>query len=359
MNNNKKLLSKKIQLNENLINTICSFYASGKTIKEISIEIGFSYAVIRRVLIENNVNISSRKHGKRYRVNDNFFDMIDTEEKAYWLGFITADGNISKSGYAIRINLSAVDVVHIEKFKTAIKSNHKIVIKEGTGRSKKPAAFFNIYSKHLWNRLIELGVVPNKSLIIKKCQEIPSYLESHYWRGLVDGNGGISHNKRKEHHNDSWKIYFCGTRDLVNEFDIFIKKHFPNNTVFRQRGKIFVIEYGGNKLTQNIVQLLYGNSTIALDRKIKLAKELLTIKFFEHSMQGINPKNKVSSPYVGVTLAKKRFKSSFNKITLGYFDTEVEAAREYDLAALKYFGKNVRLNFPNWPSLESPYNENN
>ena len=44
------------------------------------------------------------------------FETIDTEEKAYWLGFMYADGYIGASRYSVGINLSLKDIDHLKKF---------------------------------------------------------------------------------------------------------------------------------------------------------------------------------------------------------------------------------------------------
>lgn len=59
-----------------------------------------------------------------------FFKTIDTEEKAYWLGFLYADGSVSKDLKAVTLELNIKDIDHIRKFKRAINSTHKITIKK-------------------------------------------------------------------------------------------------------------------------------------------------------------------------------------------------------------------------------------
>ena len=53
---------------------------------------------------------------RKYSINKNYFDAIDTENKAYWLGFISADAGMGKKDYSLRFNLGSVDFHHLEKF---------------------------------------------------------------------------------------------------------------------------------------------------------------------------------------------------------------------------------------------------
>ena len=60
---------------------------------------------------------------RKHFYNEDYFKVIDSEDKAYWLGFISADGSVSKDAYHIRISLSSIDIKHLEKFLTCINAN--------------------------------------------------------------------------------------------------------------------------------------------------------------------------------------------------------------------------------------------
>lgn len=60
---------------------------------------------------------------KRYVYNKYFFEVIDTEEKAYWLGFIYADGYHNEKYHSIKITLKTSDYEHLLKFNKAIDGN--------------------------------------------------------------------------------------------------------------------------------------------------------------------------------------------------------------------------------------------
>lgn len=127
-----------------------------------------SKTVIRRILTENGVAINTDNH--KYKADYRKFKEIDSAEKAYWLGFIAADGCVytRESNSTIRIAISSNDRGHLEKFKTFMNSNVNILdILKTTGFSSKenPSAqsviAFN--SNDMAKDLIAVGVVPNKS----------------------------------------------------------------------------------------------------------------------------------------------------------------------------------------------------
>lgn len=74
-------------------------YNSGLSTVKIGKMFGKHYSTVRNILINNGVKLRSNKiNSRKYTINENYFKNIDTEEKAYWLGFIYADGYISNVG---------------------------------------------------------------------------------------------------------------------------------------------------------------------------------------------------------------------------------------------------------------------
>ena len=93
--------------------------------------------------------------------NDTFFDIIDTEEKAYWLGFMYADGNVPIKISSCEVSLQILDVDHLIKFKSDLHARNKINYDFKIERCR-----FHFGNKHLKQALIKQGCVPQKSLIL-------------------------------------------------------------------------------------------------------------------------------------------------------------------------------------------------
>ena len=53
---------------------------------------------------------------ERANLKEDIFEVIDTPEKAYWLGFLYADGYVQTRGYMIALTLSSKDKLHIKEF---------------------------------------------------------------------------------------------------------------------------------------------------------------------------------------------------------------------------------------------------
>lgn len=133
-------------------------------------------------------------NNRKYTVNETYFDTINTPEKAYWLGFLWADGNISKttdrsSGpNRLRIAQKKDEEKHLIRFQKEIESNHPL--KYVMHKDNHIVAQIDINSRKLCMALQSIGF-DNKD---KRTQipKIPNELISHFIRGYFDGDGCLS-----------------------------------------------------------------------------------------------------------------------------------------------------------------------
>ena len=143
------------------------------------------------ILKRNNVKARSLSEASmKYTCNDFFFSNIDTEEKAYWLGVLYADGNISKnSSKSGQIFFTSTDKVWVESFLKTINSTN-------TAKSEMHKKFNKIIwkaritSTQMFNDLNNLGCTPVKSLSIR-LPKLPKSLLHHFIRGYFDGDGTV------------------------------------------------------------------------------------------------------------------------------------------------------------------------
>lgn len=197
-----------------------------------------------------------------YELNENYFEKIDTENKAYWLGFLLADGYIRKANESLELALKKEDKSHLEKFIEDISYNGPI-------RDYKNGVAYRVIvnRKSFCRHLINKGVCNNKSLITEPIYFDDEELQRHFWRGYFDGDGTIFKLYPK---NEKYK--FClgvyGTKNICEAFGRFVREHCGtiansiekrnNHYAWRMSGTIYVKEFH---------EFLYKNSKIALDRK--------------------------------------------------------------------------------------------
>jgi hypothetical protein len=219
------------------------------------------------------MNDFSYKTGyRKYTLNENYFDIIDSEAKAYFLGFIFADGcvSLSNQNFLLRLEIHIDDVEIIESFKMHIQSTSPIKI-------SKSGKYVNIrlFSKKLVHDLIQLGCTERKSLTLKFPDINEKYL-NHFMRGYFDGDGSLKISKRKYDYPNRKREteYKTFSFDVMSSFD-FIPKYQEylckycdlNFTKIINRENNCYISYVGRNNLKRIFEFLYKDATIYLKRK--------------------------------------------------------------------------------------------
>lgn len=190
----------------------------------------------------------------------NIFEKIDSEEKAYWLGFLYADGSVSSAENKIELGLAEKDLSHIEKFKKFTNLNNKISYRASTKSYR-----FCFRSTKCKEDLIKKGCVPKKSLILTfpTYDQVPKELMRHFIRGYFDGDGWFTNTK------DCFQVGIIGTAKFIEGFLNEVEDINKTNTIFkvnRENGaKRYV--FGAYKDVLNFLNWIYDGSTIYLDRK--------------------------------------------------------------------------------------------
>lgn len=231
------------------------------TITEISRILKCDPQTIKKCLIK--VNKYDENKFDDYLINK--FDIIDTEEKAYWIGFLTADGCVNDKQLLIR--LAEVDILHIEKFKKFFGVDYKISKTISNLNGKKFIGYeYRISSKKFVSSLYKHNLVPRKSFTTEIPNSIPNELMSHFIRGLIDGDGSLSISNNKLHFSLISSVIIC--EQVQN---ILIEKCNLNKTKLEIKkfkgGILAIIHYCGNKQVARIIKFLYSNASIYLNRK--------------------------------------------------------------------------------------------
>lgn len=205
-----------------------------------------------------------------YNYNKKFFNNIDTEEKAYWAGFIAADGNIRKDFLKMRIELNIQDYNHLEKFRQSIQGDNPI--KESI-RPKNHSCYIDINCKELCLDLNKIGITPKKSLTLDiNFNLIREDLRHHFIRGYFDGDGSINNYTRNEYNYLEWELSFISSKKFLED----ILKEIKKERKLYSCGNNYRICFKSKKDIQDIIEYLYNDATIYMDRK-----KIKTIEFIK------------------------------------------------------------------------------
>ena len=205
--------------------------------------------------------------------NETIFDIIDTEEKAYWLGFIFADGYVCTNTYSVGLNLSLKDKETVMAFTNFMGFKGGCNITESHKFGCGYMCSTVIANKHLWESLVNKGVVPHKSLILEFPKEdlfTDKHLIYHFLRGYSDGDGTLGVNSKTKSNMEE-SLMFVGTKPFLEGVQKYLGKGYlmqkPNCNE-----KTYRLSYSTQK-ANNAAKLMYENATIYLPRKKKIYDE--------------------------------------------------------------------------------------
>lgn len=261
-------------------------------------------------------------------LQQDFFDVIDSEQKAYWLGFIAADGHVRKTGYQMSILLSRKDRQHLEHFAGMF---GRPVVDSSTRLNGKlyPNCRCTLNSVHLCSRLATLGLGSGKSAHMTGAilHAVPGSLRHHFVRGVFDGDGCIYDG------NGEWRFSVLGTPAFLAELSGLFHETLglPDNPI-RDGGGIGKLEVGGNWQLVKLRDWLYADATVWLHRKRELFDQITTrLSRGSSQFRGVSWNRQKNRWQASIFLDKK-------KVYLGFYNDEREAAYAYD-RAIKRFGR--------------------
>lgn len=215
-----------------------------------------------------------------YQYNHSFFNTVDTEEKAYWCGFILADGCVSyntrTNSCEVCIKLQHNDYQHLKKFNKSVAGNVPVTFVErpsGFSKSKiSKSCMIRFYSQEMMHDLEKYGVIPNKSIIKQFPVNINNSLMRHFIRGYFDGNGSFII-ESKSSGNKYARFRFCsGSEDFLQG----LQSYFIANTDIKvgritksKTSHTFYCSINARDSVISFYHFLYDDSTIYLDRKFQ------------------------------------------------------------------------------------------
>lgn len=256
-------------------NKIIEAYKNNMSLREIEKEFKVLRATVSKFLEEQNIKKIKGNHYRKYFHDFDFFENIDTEEKAYWLGFMFADGYIvnhenryGEDSFGLTLAEDSLD--SIEKFKKSLHATNPILY-DNSKSIGQPLAKIVLTSQKTVNDLIDKGCVKQKSLILQPPKKVPEKLLSHFIRGFFDGDGSLM--KYNSNNYPSYQIEFTTTYEMA----IWLRDIFGKGDVHKEKRRDFTWYYsiGGNRQVLDICHYMYDEATIWMNRKYARYQELL------------------------------------------------------------------------------------
>lgn len=238
--------------------------------REIARRLGIGWTTVRRWSSELGY-----KHIK-HTVNDRFFDVL-TENSAYLLGYIYADGNIAwnpqKGYYCLTITSAAKDKEHLERVRALLSSTKPLLFSSKTN-------FYRLIvnSRYVCERLMMLGVLPKKSLTVQSPHFLPPDYLRHFIRGVIDGDGTVFYLNRKR--SPYFSIKLCsGSEEFLVDLAKAIKRHtYISGNVRKTKSSLFIVEYTCSR-AKKLGEYIYADASTYLERKyLPYKKNVLEVK---------------------------------------------------------------------------------
>lgn len=241
---------------------------------DLSLLYNVSVSCILRILANNNIAIRKRKDYHKYPCNNDYFKVIDTEGKAYFLGLLYADGNISNKKQAVvRLTLQESDKEILEKLKKELSYGCPLSFSKSKIKNRQNTFTLYLCNFMIKENLISLGCIPRKSFLLRfpTFNQVPKSLVHHFIRGYFDGDGCICLAGTPT-------FSILSTRNMIENINqifhentgIGIKKleTHPNKINMQYR-------ISGNKQIIKVYNFLYKDASLYLNRKFNKFQQLL------------------------------------------------------------------------------------
>lgn len=209
-----------------------------------------------------------RNSGETYsfmKYNDRYFEVINTSDKAYFLGLLAADGNISPRLTAVRIALKETDSNILEQFRKFLGEEApelKTKIPKINGKANLPQKILVLSKKSMVNDLMKLGITPNKSHTLKLSCDLHQF-KKDFIRGVWDGDGSVTERRFKV---TTASLNFAAQLQTwildVSGVELPIKTEITKN-----RKELYHLP--GYIKDAKAIQAIYGDSSLGIARKLR------------------------------------------------------------------------------------------
>lgn len=254
-------------ISQDVIQQMREFYQSRPmTQKEVADRFGYCLPTVAKIL--KDLPQYTKSNIFNPELDESFFEVIDTEDKAYYLGLLITDGNVFKANEhraSISITLDQNDAYLLDHWKDCLKSRTSL------GHDGRGCVQYAVRSLKMANDLAKYGVVPRKTLSAYLPEIEDKSQMRHLVRGLIDGDGGIyahMHNGKFSH-----QIKLCGTERLMKETLAFIDselhlKYVPKVYTYKNK-PLSMLQISNIQDMNRLGNWLYADAFVYMDRKYR------------------------------------------------------------------------------------------
>lgn len=289
-NRNKKAIT------NDQLNTIIAYYRDGLSYEQISEKMDkyISATKIYELLKENGetnsfstekinsiIDLQDKDNRRKYYFDDHLFDIINTPDKAYCIGLFMADGCNQLEHGCFSIGLQERDKDILEKISKMFQSDYPLYFRDASNYEymKQNVLSIRWNSKYFCNRLNEIGIVPNKSLILDFPHWLDRHLIPYLIKGYIDGDGWVN---KSQIGFMSTENFCLGVQEYLNSLGISsyimdMKRHYKSET------KELLIS-GRNNIIP-LVNIMFSHGNLYLERKYQ---KYIEYKFIDVNNSSLN-----------------------------------------------------------------------
>jgi len=259
---------------------VISLYKDGLSFAKIKEKLGVSQALSDACLKKHGIpKKEQRDRSYCKKLNIDYFEKIDTEEKAYFLGFLYADGYLSEDRGFVQLNLHPKDGYILHKFETLAGGENCVCSKRTVN-----ATSLVFRSKKMVSDLKKVGLFQKKSLTLKFPESgmIPNELMPHFIRGYFDGDGCITYARSKKNgKSHKGNVNMIGSLYFINSLNSYLKDIISTSISiyrFKHAMETYRLSFCHLDSIKIFYEFLYKDATVFLTRKKEKFETFFSLK---------------------------------------------------------------------------------
>lgn len=233
---------------------------------------------LKRSGIKENDWMTGNQRARKNKVDETYFEKIDTLEKAYYLGLMYSDGVVHMRTRpcknVAKISLTEKDSYILESLNKAINHGRPMyrgIYKDGRG---KPYVVFSVNSRKICLDLIRLGCIMRKSKTLQwpSSEQVPDHLLSSFIRGVFDGDGGMHFSKQ-----NSLCISLTTSHSFGESFERFYREEFGGKCYIYREKNYSEVHLNVSQSKIDFCRFLYKDKRfkVCLKRKLEVVNRYL------------------------------------------------------------------------------------